>query len=254
MESSRPVRAPVRWPLMHQQWLHLLFLHWPVPPNEVQRLLPRGLAVDTFDGTAYVGLVPFTMRGVRPSGLPPLPALSRFHEVNLRTYVRREGEEPGVFFFSLDAASRLTVLGARLFYRLPYHFARMRMTFEHANGKGPAFGIRYYSDRMWPSPAPARCALRYSPQGEDLGSAAPATLDYFLIERYVLYSSSRGVTRQARVSHAPYPLRRARVEGLEETLSEAAGLPGPAADRIVHYSPGVSVRVSAPVRLSGDER
>jgi uncharacterized protein len=239
----------VRRAVMRQRWLHLLFLHWPVAPHAVQRLLPPGLAVDTFDGEAYVGLVPFTMRGVRPSGLPPLPLLSRFHEVNLRTYVRLEGREPGVFFFSLDAASRLAVIGARACYGLSYHFARMRMTFEPADGTGGGFAIRYASDRRWPAPTPARCVLRYEPCGNRVASAAPGTLDHFLIERYVLYSSSGGRLRQASVSHAPYPLQPALVDGLDETLSAAAGLPGPAADPLIHYSPGVSVRVSAPVRI-----
>ena len=160
-----------------------------------------------------------------------------------------EGQEPGVFFFSLDAASRLAVIGARALYGLSYHFARMRMTFEHADGPGLGFAIRYASDRLWPDPTPARCALRYEPRG-NLASAAPGTLAHFLIERYVLYSSSGGRLRQARVSHAPYPLQPALVSGLDETLSAAAGLPGPSKHRLIHYSPGVAVRISAPVRIS----
>ncbi len=106
--------------VMRQRWLHLLFLHWTAPAAALQRLLPAGLEVDVHEGRAYVSLVPFTIRGVRP----PLS----FHEVNLRTYVRCAGGPPGVWFFSLDAASRLAVLGARAWYRLPYHHARMRMT------------------------------------------------------------------------------------------------------------------------------
>ncbi len=230
--------------VMRQEWRHLLFLHWRVEPRELARLLPEGLEVDTFEGAAWIGLVPFTIPWTRPPALP-LPILPGFHEVNLRTYVRRRGGDPGVFFFSLDAASRLAVVGARTWYRLPYHFARMRMTLE---GGGEA-RIRYESTRLWPGPLPARCGVRYGPIPGALAPATPATRDHFLVERYLLYTSSRGILRRARVAHAPYTLRPAAFDSLDETLSAAAGLPGPSGDLLAHYSPGVSVDIFAPERV-----
>jgi uncharacterized protein YqjF (DUF2071 family) len=233
---------------MRQEWRHLLFLHWRAEPRALERLLPEGLEVDTFEGAAWIGLVPFTIRPTRPP-VVSLPLLPSFHEVNLRTYVRRRGGDPGVFFFSLDAASRLAVVGARTWYRLPYHFARMRMTFEDAHSTGGEFRIRYESSRLWPGPVPARCALRYGPLPGAPDQARAATLDHFLVERYLLYAVSRGRLRRARVAHVPYPLRRAAFDSLDETLSAAAGLPGPAGDLLAHYSPGVSVDILAPERV-----
>jgi uncharacterized protein len=235
-----------RRPVMHQRWLHLLFLHWPLPPAAVQGLLPAGLEVDTFEGRAWIGLVPFTIRGVRPPLLPAPPLLSDFHEVNLRTYVRCAGQ-PGVWFFSLDAASRLAVLGARAWYRLPYHHARMRMD-QSPDADGSLAAVDYESERRWPGPLPARCAVRYAPRGP-VRTAAPGSLEHFLIERYVLYAASRGRLRRARVAHEPYPIQDASFDSLRESLSAAAGLAGPAAETLAHYSRGVSVEVFAPIRL-----
>jgi uncharacterized protein YqjF (DUF2071 family) len=217
-----------------------------VDPRALERLLPRGLEVDTFEGVAWIGLVPFTILPTRPAVLP-LPVLPSFHEVNLRTYVRWRGADPGVFFFSLDAASRLAVAGARSWYRLPYHFARMRMTIEDTSETRGEFRIRYESNRLWPGPLPARCALRYGPVPGPLAPAALASREHFLVERYLLYTVSRDRLRRARVAHAPYSLRPAAFDSLDETLSSAAGLPGPASgDRLAHYSPGVSVDILAP--------
>ncbi len=235
-----------RWPAMRQHWLHLLFVHWPVAPGQVQRLLPSDLTVELFEGQAWVGLVPFTIRGTRPPGLPPLPIVSSFHEINLRTYVRRDGDESGVWFFSLDAASRLAVVGARVWYRLAYHFSRIRLAVErHAGSAGPS-AIAFESERLWPGPRPAGCALLCAVGPEPPKPAEPETLESFLIERYVLYSGSAGRLRKARVAHRPYPIQPAQVERFEQTLSAAAGLPETPWPHLAHYSPGVSVRISRP--------
>jgi uncharacterized protein YqjF (DUF2071 family) len=234
---------------MHQQWRHLLFVHWPAAPEAVERLLPQGLSLDTFAGRAYLGLVPFTVRGLRPPWLPPLPGLSSFHEVNLRTYVRLEGHEPGVFFFSLDAASRLAVIGARALYRLRYHFARIRLSIDRGGADRRRLHVRCSAARSWPGPVPARCELRYRTRDGRQAQARAGSLDEFLIERYVLYSESGGQLRKARVAHRPYPLEPAVLEDLDETLSAAAGVPGPSSMRLVHYSPGVSVRIGPPRRV-----
>ena len=118
---------------MLQTWSELLFLHWEVPAEAIQSLLPPGLTVDTFEGKAYVGLIPFTMSGVRPAWSPVVPGLSNFHEFNVRTYVHFEGEKPGVWFFSLDAANLIAVMIARTLWKLPYFHARMRLVKESLN-------------------------------------------------------------------------------------------------------------------------
>ena len=120
IDRVTPTLEPNQQVVMRQDWHHLLFLHWEIPPSELQALLPAGLDLDTFEGKAYVGLVPFTLTGVRPILTPPLPWISSFHEVNVRTYVHRNGRDPGVWFFSLDASSSIAVAAARAAYKLPY--------------------------------------------------------------------------------------------------------------------------------------
>jgi hypothetical protein len=220
---------------MRQSWRHLGFLHWEVAAEALRRLVPEALAIDTFDGRAFVGLVPFTMHGVRPAWSPALPGMSRFHEVNVRTYVHRGGREPGVYFFSLDAASRLAVIGARTFWRLPYHFAAMDLRQE-----GDA--ILYSSTRRWPGPKPADCRLRYRPLGEAT-PARPDSLEHFLAERYLLYTTSRGRLLRGRVHHGPYPVQAAECPELHETLIQAAGITKPSDSPLVHYAAGVDVEV-----------
>jgi uncharacterized protein len=236
--------------VVRQQWLHLLFLHWPVAAAELRPLVPRCLALDTFGGVAYVGMVAFTIRGVRVTGLPSLSPVSDFHEVNLRTYVRREERDPGVWFFSLDAASRLAVIGARVWYRLAYHFARIRMEVDEKTA-GVDCNVRYQSERLWPGPTHAGCSLRYRIPDRVTRLAQPASLEHFLVERYLLYAGSEGRLRAAYVSHEPYPLQEVAIESVSQTLTSAAGLPGLPGPSHVLYSPGVSVRVFAPRRLAG---
>src|SRR3712207_4810552 len=124
------------------------------------------------------------MLGVRPAYLPPFPPLSDFHETNVRTYVHREGQDPGVWFFSLDAANRIAVKLARAWFRLPYHFSRMELEREGS-------WISYRSERKWPPPVPARCAVRCSPAAE-ASTSTPGTLQHFLVERYFLYTVHGG--------------------------------------------------------------
>lgn len=215
----------------------------------VQPLLPRPLTVDTFQATAYLGLVAFTIREVRVPGLPSLPSVSNFHEVNLRTYVRREGRDPGVWFFSLDAASRRAVIGARVWYRLAYHFARIRMQIDGEAGR--ACAVDYESDRLWPGPRPAGCALRYHVTDQVTRIAQPGSLEHFLVERYLLYAGSEGRLRTATVSHDPYPLQEVAVESVRQTLTAAAGLPSLPGSSHALYSHGVSARIFASRRLRG---
>jgi uncharacterized protein len=186
--------------LLHQNWHHLLFLHWEVPPAELQALLPAGLDLDTFEGKAYVGLVPFTVSGVRPVMTPPLPWISSFHEINVRTYVHRNGSDPGVWFFSLDASSRLAVEVARRMYKLPYFHARMS-----AAQRGE--WIDYECARI---EEPGRVfSAGYRPTGA-VFHAQPGSLEWFLMERYCLYTTDdRGALQRADIHHELWPLQAA---------------------------------------------
>ena len=236
--------------VMWQRWADLLFLHWPVPPDELAALLPPGLTLDTFDGQAYVGLVPFTMTGVRPVWAPALPWLSHFHETNVRTYVHCQGRDPGVWFFSLDAANPVAVKIARALWKLPYHFARMRLA-RDGNRHGET--VEYATERRWPGPVPAHCAVRYT----TTGAPAPArvgTLEHFLAERYILYARSRnGRLLRGQVHHAPYPLQSAHLHALDETLIAAAGIVRPPGDPpLVHYAHEMRVRIF-PLRPVNDD-
>jgi uncharacterized protein YqjF (DUF2071 family) len=170
--------------------------------------------------------------------------LSDFHEVNVRTYVHLGGREPGVWFFSLDASNPLAVLMARVFFKLPYHLARMRLEYD-AEGV-----VRYTSDRR--GFRPAACAVRYAPCGP-ARVASPGSLEYFLAERYVLYSQGRGHLYRGRVHHHPYPLQPARVDSLEETLLAAAGLTRPAQAPLAHYAREVSAEVFPLERIAPRE-
>jgi uncharacterized protein YqjF (DUF2071 family) len=235
IDRITPTLRPEGRMVMYQRWRTLLFLHWEVPAEALARLLPPGLTLDTYEGRAFVGLVPFTMRGVRPAYLPPFPPLSDFHETNVRTYVHRDGKDPGVWFFSLDAANAIAVRLARAWFKLPYHYARMELARE-----GP--WISYRSERRWPAPVPARCAVRCAPGGEAAAST-PGTLQHFLVERYFLYTAHGGALWRGQVHHPPYQVRGAEVEGLDESLLAAAGIQRPQVAPLVHFSDGVDVDV-----------
>jgi len=237
IDRVSPTLRPPGRPAMRMAWLDLGFLHWEVEAAALRPLVPDALEIDTFEGRAFVGLVPFTMRGVRPAWAPPLPWLSRFHEVNVRTYVHRQGRDPGVWFLCLEAANPVAVVIARTFWKLPYHFARMRLTRE-----GTA--IRYSSDRRWPGPHPAACALRYEPRGP-ASPAVVGTLEHFLVERYVLYAFARKTLFAGLVHHAAYPLQAANVDGVAESLVAACGIERPVSAPLVHYARGVEVDVFA---------
>jgi uncharacterized protein YqjF (DUF2071 family) len=220
---------------MRQDWHHLLFLHWALAPEQVRRLIPAGLELDLFEGRAYVGLVPFTMTGVRPVWAPAVPGLSSFHETNVRTYVHRAGRDPGVWFFSLDAANPVAVALARTFFHLPYYHARMHLTLEPD-------AIAYASVRRGSAVPNVTCAIRCKPTG----SAMPAqvgTLEHFLVERYLLDAAHRGRLYRGQVHHSPYPLQTAEVAALDETLLAAAGIDRPTDMPLAHFARGVRVEV-----------
>jgi uncharacterized protein YqjF (DUF2071 family) len=223
---------------MHQRWQDLAFLHWSVRPESLAALLPPGLELDLWDGKAYLGLVPFSVRATRPPFLPPVPILSSFHELNVRTYVHRRGRDPGVWFFSLDAANRTAVWGARAIYKLPYFHAsiallrgadgRTSFSSRRASGAQPHFECAYE-----PVSRPAPVAL--------------GSLAFFLIERYLLYSWDGRRLRKARVWHHPYAISEARVADLAEDVASAAGVSlDPDSALVAHHSERVDVRIYAP--------
>jgi hypothetical protein len=226
---------------MRQDWHHLLFLHWEIPPSELQALLPPGLDLDTFDGKAYVGLVPFTITGVRAVLTPPLPWISSFHEVNVRTYVHRNGRDPGVWFFSLDASSSIAVAAARAAYKLPYFNAEIGFTAS----KDPMPRVEFHSRREDSrGQMPANCRTSYRPAEGAITQAVVGTLDHFLIERYILYAVDEAHTLyRARVHHQPYPIERVNLLDLDETLVWAAGVKRPESAPIRHYAREVNVKV-----------
>lgn len=224
--------------VMFQRWSELLFLHWTVDPSALRELVPRRLELDLRDGEAWVGLIPFTMSGIRARGLPPFPGLSKMHEINVRTYVRH-GDMRGVWFFSLDATSRIAVETARAVYRLPYHQATMTLD---RDGDWNEFETVRVSDRS------AGCSVRY----RGLGSpehALEGSIEEFLIERYHLFASRGERLWSARVWHEPYRIEQAEDDGLEETLLSAARIERNGPPRLAHYSRSVSVRIGRLRRL-----
>ncbi len=228
-------------PIMLHRWERLTFLHWSFDPTDVQRLLPPGLTVESFDGAAWVGLVPFFMRVATPAGRGGGWA-SNFCETNVRTYVHDRDGRSGIWFFSLDAARLGAVVVARTTYRLPYFWSRMRLL-ERAGE------IEYRCGRRWPGPrAASRVRVRV---GEAFADDELHELDHFLTARWVLFSGSGGRRRFARACHGPWPLHRADALQVEDGLVAAAGLPVPAGTPLVHYSPGVDVRIGRPERPSG---
>jgi uncharacterized protein YqjF (DUF2071 family) len=237
IDRLEPRERPAGRPAGFQRWQQLLFLHWELDPAVVAAALPRGLELDTFEGRALVGVVPFTMRDVSPWWSPSVPGVSNFHELNVRTYALCNGR-PGVWFFSLDAAATLAVTIARTRWRLPYFRARMQL--EAHDGT-----VHYRSQRLWPGPKPATLDARYR-VGKPLALPEPGSLEHFLVERYLLFvEDGRGGLRSGTVHHRPYPLVSVELEHLEHCMLEAAGLPQPRSEPLVHYSPGVDVDVFA---------
>jgi uncharacterized protein YqjF (DUF2071 family) len=248
VDRLAPAERPMGRPAGFQRWRQLLFLHWEVDPEAARASLPPPLELDTFEGKAFCGVVAFTMRDVSPWWSPSVPGISNFHELNVRTYAVCGGV-PGVWFYSLDAASSLAVSIARIGWHLPYHKARMEL------GSDAEGVVHYASDRRWPKPKPARLQARYRVGEGQPRRAEPGTLDHFLIERYVLFAArGDGAMRVGRVHHEAYPLTDVTLDDVEDNMIEATGLTRREGPPLVHYSEGVDVDVYALTALDGSDR
>ncbi|MGC1784105.1 MAG: DUF2071 domain-containing protein [Acidobacteriaceae bacterium] len=237
MTEGRPWALPQKPWVMTQRWHSLLFAHWPVPAEEIAPLLPRGLVVDGFAATGWVGVVPFTMDRIRFRGLGSVPGASKFAEMNLRTYVRDERTgTPGVYFFSLDAANPAAVLVARTWFHLPYFWAKMRVQ------ERPGGWIQYESRRLL-----ASTSVRFRATYRGLGPqsrqrSARDTIEYFLTERYCLFTHNRrGQLLQGDIHHAPWPLEAAEAEIEVNTLPAAHGIRLPDIPPVLHFARSQSV-------------
>jgi hypothetical protein len=216
---------------MEQAWHDLLFAHWPIAREMLRPLVPKQLALDTFDGQCWVAVAPFHMTGVRARLTPPIPVISAFPELNVRTYVTF-GDKPGVYFFSLDAASRLAVWAARVMYRLPYYFASMEV-------KDQEGCFHYRSSR---ADGKALLRARYRP-AKPVQLREPGTLEHWLTERYCLYAVVRGSVFRAEIHHEPWPLQDAEAEIGENTMASAAGIRLPGIAPLLHFAKKLQVLI-----------
>jgi hypothetical protein len=224
-------------------WRHVLFANWPVDPAVVAAHLPDWLAVDTYDGDAWLSVVPFTNVAVRPRGLPATLGFD-LPELNLRTYVTHD-DRPGVYFFSLDADGRLGVAAARRFHHLPYYDAEIDLRVSGTT-------VRFESRRRHPGERPATFAAEYEPIG-DRFTADPDSLEAFLTERYRYYTETPGGDRRdARIRHERWPLYDADVSIRKNRLFETNGFDDPKSDPVHLYSPGVDVIASGSRAVGND--
>jgi uncharacterized protein len=225
---------------MAQSWHNLLFAHWEVAVAELRPHIPAKLRIDTFEGKAWLGVVPFRMSGVRMRWTPGLPWLSAFPELNVRTYVTLQ-DKPGVWFFSLDAANGVAVAAARLSFHLPYF--RARMACNEVDG-----WMQYRSDRAHPGAPGASFEARYRPAGKCF-EAQPGTLAHFLTERYCLYSAARERIYRGEIHHPAWLLQPAEVEFTKNSMAEATGLALPAEMPLVHFAKRQDMVAWAPHRV-----
>ena len=249
---DRPWPVPSRPWAMRMDWHELLFMHWAVPAGALRAHVPEALEVQTFHGKAWLGVVPFRMTNVRPRFVPPVPGLSAFPELNVRTYVTPAGikggpeDRPGVWFFSLDATNPVAVRVARCSYYLPYFDARISCA---ANGGENTPTVKYSSRRTHKGAPPAELDLEYRPTGK-VFHAGPGTLEYFLTERYCLYSANPGgVPYRCEVAHPPWPLRPAEAKVRRNTMTRQLGFDLPDEEPLLHYADYQPVVAWKPVRV-----
>ena len=250
--DHRPWPVPAGPWILSMVWEDLLFAHWALPPESVRPLVPPCLDLDLRDGFAWVGVVPFRMSGVRLRGTPALPGPGAFPELNLRTYVVAPGPgdapRPGVWFWSLDAASRLAVRAARSWFHLPYFDAEMECSPRTQQGDGE---VAYRSRRTHGGAPAAEFRATYAPAGPEF-RAAEGSLERWLTERYCLYAADpRGGALRGEIQHGPWPLRAARADIDANTVASAAGLALPAHAPHLLFARRIDVVAWAPARVGG---
>lgn len=239
--EHRPYPLPGGPWVLAMSWRDLLFMHWPVPAEVLRPLIPPSLHLDTFDGSAWLGVVPFRMSGVRPRLLPAVSRLSDFPELNLRTYVSAEGK-PGIWFFSLDAHNPAAVRLARATFKLPYYDAQMSCRVS-----GDA--VRYRSVRTHRGAPPARFAGRYRPTG-GVFESEPGSLEHFLTERYCLYSADRrGRVRRGDIHHQVWPLQKAEADVEILEMTRQIGVTLPDTEPLLHYARRLDALAWTPHRV-----
>ncbi len=222
--------------VLRQRWGDLAYFHWPYEASAVQQLLPAGVRVDTFDGAAWVGLIPFEMRDVQFGRTPPMRRLGTFIEVNVRTYVIDALGRRGVWFFSLDVPRSAAVAVARLVFGLPYCWA-------HAEHSVDGDRHRYQTARRWPAREQAVADIRFRVAGR-LADSETSALDHFLYARWGMVAERRRQLSFGRVNHPRWPLHQVDGVEIDQTLIEAVGLPTPAGAPRAHFSPGVDVKIA----------
>jgi uncharacterized protein YqjF (DUF2071 family) len=233
--------VPVERPVLLHTWSELSFVHWPYDPAAIQALLPDTLAVDVLDDVAWVGLVPFHCT-IRPRGIPRVPWVSSFEEMNVRTYVRGPDGVPGVWFITLDAARLGAVLIARITYGLRYFWSKMAFT-----RVGDV--ATYSSRRRWPTPSKVVGTVALE-VGSPIAPDEVTPLEDFLTGRWSFYGCLGGRLYRGQIEHAPWELERAHLLHCDAGLLTACGLPKPHGDPILHHSRrSVEVRMSGPKRL-----
>jgi uncharacterized protein YqjF (DUF2071 family) len=225
---------------MHQKWGKLLFMHWRIDENLLRPLIPDELTIDTFDGSAWIAVVPFTMWDIRafPPYVPPVPGLSAMHELNVRTYITYN-DVPGVWFFSLDCDSASAVLGARISYYLNYLHADI--TLEQRQNT-----IDYKLARLDDPPASFRASWSI---GDPLPTSTPGSIEFFLTERYRLYTQHNEKLYRARIYHQPWPLRTATLHSMSSSMIESMRIPTPEGQPLLHYAEEISVDIWALERV-----
>jgi uncharacterized protein len=224
--AHRPWPLPERSWVMGQTWDDLLFAHWRASPDSLRALLPNELELDLFEGEAWIGVTPFAVTGLRARGLPPLPFVSSFLELNTRTYVTADAK-PGIWFFSLDASSELAVEGARRGYKLPYFRADMRAEWRESR-------LSYESRRRDARGEAASFRARYGSSGKEI-DPDPRSLAHFLTERYCLYTVDEGRLKRAEIHHRPWPLQPAEAV-IEENTMSPSGVEVFDEDPLLHFS------------------
>jgi uncharacterized protein YqjF (DUF2071 family) len=230
-------------PVLHQDWLDQLFLHWAVDADHLQDLLPSDVTLDLFNGKAWIGITPFRIENTSPGIGPHWSFVPAFHELNVRTYVYREGM-PGVWFFSLDAESQMAAWAAKIGYRLPYLHA-------HIESRQSGNRIEYRMIRLDEPHAEFECACSVQRR---LAPQRPGSFEFFVAERYALFTERDHTLYSARIHHQPWPLYEAHVESVQTTLFATERLPLPIAGPIAHFSPGVNADIWAPKTVRQDRR